>query len=368
MTPVCAFRFNNQWHWGTQPKATLCLSIEQLANLDSLMKKHQAQWACGVLPYEANFAAYNLPPSQPNHIIVMLFDQLETAEQLPSDNSHFALTSPFANEQSQADYLSRFNRVINYLKAGDCYQVNLAMRFNARFTGSTYSAWLRLLAKHPAPHACYFQTDGRHLFSVSPESFLEIDKSLVRTAPIKGSQPRGQTPEEDQALGNQLLNSSKDRAENLMIVDLLRNDLGAICEAGSIAANPLFELQRFSNVQHLVSTVTGKLRQNITPIEALISCFPGGSITGAPKKRAMEIINELEPSPRHAYCGSFFALNNQQQLYANILIRSFQATPDGELSCHGGGGITIASEGLAEYDECHFKVNNLMASLESTHS
>lgn len=367
MTPVCAFRQHNQWHWGTQPIATLSLDVNQLPHLDALLHQHKAQWACGVLPYEAGLAAHGILETKVPPVTVMLFDRLESGQQLPATNATFTLTQPFVCEQSADDYLARFNRVTDYLKAGDCYQVNLALRFSATFSGNTYAAWQRLLAQHPAPHACYFSHNQGSVFSVSPERFLSIEQQQVRTDPIKGSQPRGGTPHEDKQLAKQLLNSSKDRAENLMIVDLLRNDLGAICQTGTVKAHPLFELQQFSNVQHLVSTITGQLKTELSPLQALVHCFPGGSITGAPKKRAMEIIHELEPAPRHAYCGSFFALHRQQELHANILIRTFQTQPDGTLVCHGGGGITIASDGLAEYNECHFKVQRLMSSLLPTH-
>jgi para-aminobenzoate synthetase component 1 len=252
--------------------------------------------------------------------------------------------------------------VQNYLFAGDCYQINLAMAFNSRFHGSTYAGWHQLVSRHPAPHACYLSSSTGHVMSASPERFLSIENGNILTSPIKGSQPRGKTPEEDARLGRLLSNSKKDRAENLMIVDLLRNDLGAICETGSVVAEPLFELERFSNVQHLVSHIRGKLLPDMTPVEALISCFPGGSITGAPKRRAMEIIHELEPAARGAYCGSFFTLDDNGKLDANILIRTFQTQND-RLQIHGGSGITAASTCDNEYDECLFKVEKLMEAL-----
>src|SRR5690606_32351798 len=206
----------------------------------------------------------------------------------------FRLTTPFAPDWSRAGYLAALERIQAYLRAGDCYQVNLAQRFSSRFTGHPWNAWRALVAAHPAPHACYFDYGEGAVFGVSPERFLSVRGRTVVTEPIKGSQPRGRTPEEDDFLGDLLLRSDKDRAENLMIVGLLRNDLGQLCEPGSIEAEPLFQLRRFSNVQHLVSTVRGTLRTGISPLEALLACFPGGPITGAPKRRAMEIIRDLE--------------------------------------------------------------------------
>ena len=184
------------------------------------------------------------------------------------------------------------------------------------------------------------------------------------TEPIKGSRPRGATEVEDRALGRALLRHPKDRAENLMIVDLLRNDLGRFCDAGSIQADPLFELRRFSNVQHLVSTVRGRLRDGVAPLAALIRAFPGGSITGAPKKRAMQIIQELEPAPRGAYCGSLFWQDDQGRFDSNILIRTLQTDGD-RLHCHGGGGIVFDSDPDEEYAESWFKVRKLMRSVNS---
>jgi len=275
----------------------------------------------------------------------------------------FSLKGEFKAEQSREDYIRSLALIKDYLAAGDCYQVNLAQRFSAHFHGDPLTAWLALQEAHPAPHSCYFDAGDSQIFGVSPERFLSIRNRQVMSEPIKGSRPRGNTPEEDQVFGDELLSNPKDRAENLMIVDLLRNDLGACCEAGSIKADPLFELRRFSNVQHLVSTVTGILRRDLSPLDDLLGAFPGGSITGAPKKRAMEIIAELEPAPRGAYCGSFFWMDNKGNLDSNILIRTLQ-TEGNKLYCHGGGGIVFDSVPEAEYEESCFKVAKLMGALE----
>lgn len=275
----------------------------------------------------------------------------------------FHLLSDFTSNLPHSDYLHAIARIHHYLRAGDCYQVNFARRFSARFSGDPFSAWLRLNQQHPAPHSSFFRlANGDCVFGVSPERFLHIRDGVVITEPIKGSRQRGDTPQQDQQIGEELLNNPKDRAENLMIVDLLRNDLGKVCQAGSVKADPLFELRRFSNVQHLVSTITGTLRPDVHPLDALLSCFPGGSITGAPKKRAMEIINELEPVPRGFYCGSQFVLDSDGNLDSNILIRTFQ-THGEQIICHGGGGIVIDSDAEQEYQESLFKVEKLMAAL-----
>ena len=333
-------------------------------------------FAAGVLPYEAGAWLRGVNRSCTvkgrglhNHSVMPAVIHLYKTHPKPFRGSSaaptggFILGGAFRAEQHREEYLHSLARIKDYLSAGDCYQVNLAQRFSSHFEGDPLTAWLALKEAHPAPHSCYFDTGDSQIFGVSPERFLSIRDRRVVTEPIKGSRPRGNSPEEDQAFGDELLSNPKDRAENLMIVDLLRNDLGACCEPGSIQAYPLFELRRFSNVQHLVSTVTGTLRRDLSPLDALLGAFPGGSITGAPKKRAMEIIAELEPSPRGAYCGSFFWMDNQGNLDSNILIRTLQTEGD-RLYCHGGGGIVFDSVPEAEYEESRFKVAKLMGALE----
>lgn len=333
------------------------------------------RFATGVIPYETGMGLRGVEPASSGlsammPMVVHLYKEAPvpfrgrtTAPTDTASQSRFSLASAFLPQQSRSEYLRSLARIKDYLAAGDCYQVNLAQRFSARFSGDPLAAWLALQQAHPAPHGCYFDAEDYQVFGVSPERFLSISGRRVVTEPIKGSRPRGATPAEDDALADDLLSNPKDRAENLMIVDLLRNDLGACCEAGSITAEPLFELRRFSNVQHLVSTVSGRLREDLTPLEALLGAFPGGSITGAPKKRAMEIIAELEPVPRGAYCGSFFWMDDQGNLDSNILIRTLQTDGD-RLYCHGGGGIVFDSEPEAEYEESRFKVEKLMGALE----
>ncbi len=272
----------------------------------------------------------------------------------------WSLDGAFSATLGAEDYRDQIRRIRDYLHAGDCYQVNLAQRLDTRYTGDPLAGWLRLTQAHPAPFAGYLEWDGGALLSASPERFLSIREGQVITEPIKGTRPRGRTEEEDQQLAGDLLRSAKDHAENLMIVDLLRNDLGRICRPGSIAVPELAALYRYSNVQHLVSRVTGELRAGVRPLDALLACFPGGSITGAPKRRAMEIIAELEPVPRGFYCGSMFWQTDDGDFDSNILIRTLQAGADGSLSCHGGGGIVVDSDPRAEYEETLFKVRALM--------
>lgn len=320
-------------------------------------------FACGLLPYDAGLALHGVADTDAE-AIVHLFTQPPRPYR-PDSSSDFRLTLPFQAQQSSDQYRHALTRIHAYLSAGDCYQVNYAQRFRANWRGDPLAAFDRLLTAHPAPHACFFRDRDNVVFGVSPERFLRIKEGVVRTEPIKGSRPRGRDATEDRALGEALCRHPKDRAENLMIVDLLRNDLGEFCAAGSISVDPLFELRRFSNVQHLVSTVTGTLRPGVSPLAALLSAFPGGSITGAPKRRAMQIIQELEPHPRGAYCGSLFWQDDKGRFDSNILIRTLQTDGDA-LYCHGGGGIVYDSDPNEEYEESWFKVRKLMEALGPT--
>lgn len=319
-------------------------------------------FACGLIPYDAGLSLHGISGAD-GEAVVHLFREAPRPYR-PDPNRRFRLSGAFQAEQSPERYRRALARILDYLVAGDVYQVNYAQRFQARWAGDALAGFDRLLAAHPAPHAGFFRNGDEAIFGVSPERFLSIDNGVVRTEPIKGSRPRGASEEEDKALGEALRRHPKDRAENLMIVDLLRNDLGEFCQAGSIRVDPLFELRRFSNVQHLVSTITGTLRPGVAPLAALLSAFPGGSITGAPKKRAMEIIQELEPAPRGAYCGSLFWQDHQGRFDSNILIRTLQTDGD-RLYCHGGGGIIHDSDPDEEYEESWFKVRKLMESINS---
>ncbi|MED5238226.1 MAG: anthranilate synthase component I family protein [Pseudomonadota bacterium] len=362
MNPSCVFLLEGQLVALPTPLQTLTLTAPEKASaLIQEVNRRLATdcaFAAGLIPYEFN-SGNNASP-----LVIHLYPSRPVPLPTAFQAGTFELGAAFQAQVSKTDYLASLARIKAYLAAGDCYQVNLAQRFATTFTGSPLTAWLNLQADHPAPHSCYFDSGASTVFGVSPERFLSIQGRKVVTEPIKGSRPRSLSPAEDKALGDELLANPKDRAENLMIVDLLRNDLGAVCTPGSVTAAPLFELRKFSNVQHLVSTIQGELRSDVSSLEALLQAFPGGSITGAPKKRAMEIIAELEPAPRGAYCGSFFWMDNQGNLDSNILIRTLQ-TEGNNLYCHGGGGIVFDSDPEAEYEESRFKVEKLMGALES---
>ena len=278
----------------------------------------------------------------------------------------FSLCEPFAAEQGKAQYAEAFARVQDYIHAGDCYQINLAQRFSSRYQGDPLSAYCALRERSPTPFSAYLEMAGGTLLSLSPERFIEVQNGRVETRPIKGTRPRGSSPQQDQALAEELQRCEKDRAENLMIVDLLRNDLGRSCEPGSIRVPELFSLESYPNVHHLVSSITGRLRSDSDAIDLLMRAFPGGSITGAPKIRAMQIIEELEPVRRSLYCGSVGYLGCEGQMDFNIAIRSL-VCHEGSIYCWGGGGVVADSELDAEYQETLTKVGNLLDALQPGH-
>ena len=253
---------------------------------------------------------------------------------------------------TRAGYCAAVERVKDYIAAGDAYQVNISQRFTAPTETDPWGIYLRLRRRNPAPYAAYLNPGGFQVVSSSPECFLTLDPvtRLVETRPIKGTRPRGADPAEDQRLASELVHSEKDLAENVMIVDLERNDLGRVCEFGSVAVPELACVESYPTVHHLVSTVTGILRRECDPVDLLMACFPGGSITGAPKIRAMEIIDEIEPVRRGVYTGSIGCLGFDGSVNLNIAIRT-AVIKDGACHFHVGGGIVADSDPEMEYQE-----------------
>lgn len=255
-------------------------------------------------------------------------------------------------------------RVVEYIRAGDCFQVNLAQRLLAPLTISPLELYGKLRKRNPAPFAGYFDLGDFAVASASPERFLKLSADgHVETRPIKGTRPRGRTADDDEANRRELLASAKDRAENVMIVDLMRNDLGRVCEYGSVCVSKLCELESYRTVHHLVSEVVGKLRPGMTAIDLLRAAFPGGSVTGAPKVRAMEIIAELEPTARGPYCGSLGYIGFDGSMDTNILIRTF-TLGRGWAQFPVGGGIVADSDPAGEYEETLHKAAGLLRALE----
>ncbi len=281
----------------------------------------------------------------------------------PSHNTPFKLLAEFTPTQSYADYQKAFQAIQNYILAGDCYEVNLTQRFSAPFQGDSWTAFKHLRTISKAPYSAYLAHPDFAILSHSPEHFISLQDGRIATNPIKGTRPRGSSPEEDAAIARELQHCHKDRAENLMIVDLLRNDLGKVCKTGSVKVPRLFALESYANVHHLVSTVHGELADGLNAFDLLSSSFPGGSITGAPKIRAMEIIRELEPVARTVYCGSIGYISSNGNMDTSITIRTILAK-DGELHCWGGGAIVADSDCEDEYQESITKVSNLMTALQ----
>jgi para-aminobenzoate synthetase component 1 len=262
-----------------------------------------------------------------------------------------------------AGYRAAFERAHAYLRAGDCYQVNLAQRFEVPASGDPWVAFRRLRAINPAPFAAYLNVPGVQVLSVSPERFLRAEADgHVETCPIKGTRPRNSDATADTALADALATSPKDRAENVMIVDLLRNDLGRVCATGSVRVPRLCEIESFPTVHHLVSTVTGELAPEHDALDLLRACFPGGSITGAPKIRAMEIIEELEPHRRGVYCGAIGYVGFDGAMDTNIAIRTLVHSNE-RARFWAGGGIVIDSEAESEYQETFDKAAAMLALL-----
>lgn len=251
---------------------------------------------------------------------------------------------------------------IEYVHAGDCFQVNLAQRLLAPLKEHPLVLYARLRQVNPAPFAGYFDIGQFVVASASPERFLQLKDGAVSTRPIKGTRPRGSTLEQDLQRAAELLSSLKDRAENVMIVDLLRNDLGRVCSFGSIRVESLCRLESYRAVHHLVSEVVGRLAQGRGALDLLRAAFPGGSVTGAPKVRAMEIIAELEPVARGPYCGSLGYIGFDGAMDTSILIRTFTAG-GGWLQFPVGGGIVADSEPNAEYAETLTKAEGLFRAL-----
>lgn len=275
----------------------------------------------------------------------------------------FMLTAPFRQNQLFGEYEKAFHQVQHYINAGDCYQVNIAMKYQGAFTGSPFAAYTQLRQAVPSPHMVYLNLGDTQLLSMSPERFIAAQQSRVETRPIKGTAARSNNPLEDQLAANTLIQSTKNRAENLMIVDLLRNDLGKHCIAGSIKVDALFNLETYNNVHHLVSNISGIMKDDSSIWDVFFDSFPGGSITGAPKIRACQIINELETFPRQIYCGSIFYASNNGHFDSNIAIRTLLCTQN-TITAWAGGGIVKDSTAQEEYDECQNKIRSLLNALE----
>ncbi|BBT95264.1 aminodeoxychorismate synthase, component I [Aeromonas veronii] len=276
----------------------------------------------------------------------------------------FALQGSWQSNMSRAEYGEKFARIQEYLAAGDCYQINLTQRFSAPYQGDEWQAYCLLATANKAPFSAFIRLPESALLSLSPERFLLLDGRHIETKPIKGTRPRHPDPTIDRQVALELAQADKDRSENLMIVDLLRNDIGRVSRPGSVSVPHLFAVESFPAVHHLVSTIHGELDARWQGVDLLRACFPGGSITGAPKIRAMEIIEELEPQRRNAYCGSIGYLSQHGRMDTSICIRTLIAEA-GHLHCWAGGGIIADSDADSEYQETYDKVARILPPLSA---
>jgi para-aminobenzoate synthetase component 1 len=296
------------------------------------------------------------------------FDEWErilelVARRAPPPAEAFEVLSGIAASFDRAAYGVAFARVKEHIRGGDCYQINLTQRFEAAVRGHPWHAYRKLRAMNPAPFSAYLGLATGAVLSSSPERFLRVSRGRVETKPIKGTRPRAADPLLDRRLAEELRTSNKDRAENVMIVDLLRNDLGKSCEPGSVHVSKLFEIESFASVHQLVSTVEGTLASGRDALDLLRGAFPGGSITGAPKVKAMEIIERLEPQRRSIYCGSIGYVGYDGAMDLNIAIRTL-LQHEGRIYAWAGGGVVADSEVDAEYQESLDKAAALLAVLD----
>lgn len=276
-----------------------------------------------------------------------------------ADQAVFHVQGEIRGNMSKQQYAVAFDKIQRYIYDGDCYQVNLSQCFSVPVKGDPWVAYQALRKSNPAPYAAYLNTPSAQILSCSPELFLQVHGNVVKTKPIKGTAPRGADQEEDEQLIQQLIRSHKNRAENLMIVDLLRNDLGKGCKFGTIQVPELFKVESFATVHHLVSSITGMMADGMDAISLLRSCFPGGSITGAPKHRAMEIIDELEPFPRRIYTGGIGWIDFNGDMDVAMAIRT-AVCRDRNMYLNVGGGIVADSDPEEEYMETLLKAEDFL--------
>jgi aminodeoxychorismate synthase component I len=275
-------------------------------------------------------------------------ERIEAAEPFGVEDASHA--GEVRSNMTRAQYEAAVQRALDYIHQGDIYQVNLAQRLTAPLASTAWNFYNRLLESSPAPFAAYIDAGDFQLASSSPERFLRLSGAHIQTRPIKGTRPRDPDPTRDAQLTYELQTSAKEMSELVMITDLLRNDLGRVCEFGSVYVPELVRLERYPQVQHLVSTVEGRLRADVTHLRALAQCFPGGSITGAPKIRAMQIIDELETVTRGPYTGALGYLGFNRESQFSILIRT-AVLKDGHAHFHAGAGIVADSNPVLEYEE-----------------
>jgi len=329
----------------------------------ALRKLEQAQaeghWLAGAASYELGYMFSNklhvlMPANRDVPLLQFgVFEAPQVGKQIAGDEATLSTPVPV---WSLTDYTAAFDRVKNYIGAGDIYQANLTFPLHCKRTGSLDALYAALQAKQSVPHGALVDLGGPALLSRSPELFFRIDAERnIKARPMKGTAPRGATPEEDAALVTWLKTSEKNRAENLMIVDLLRNDMSRISEIGSVKVPRLFAIETYATLHQMTSSIRSTLREGTTLTDIFAALFPCGSITGAPKIRAMQIIHELESAPRGAYCGAIGWIAPNGAMSFNVAIRTLTCFENGDVRLNVGGGVVYDSDAAGEYEEALLK-------------
>ncbi len=332
-----------------------------LAELDRAVCR--GYYVAGYLAYEAGYAFEGWPPHQTPGSPLAWFGVYDGCQELvPADieprltlpeHTHVAIDEP-AFSLERADYARCIRQIKDYIREGDVYQINFTGSFSFTFEGAPFDLYRLLRRRQMVSYGAVIVHDSGSILSYSPELFFEIDDRRLITRPMKGTAGRGRTRQEDESLGDWLVKDEKNRAENVMIVDLLRNDLSRVCEMGSVQVPALYALETYETLFQMTSTVTGRLKKEVSSRALFEALFPGGSITGAPKLRAMEIIEELEGRPRGVYCGSIGFISPYKRAVFNIAIRTLELKQNtGAMGV--GSGIVWDSDPDAEYEECILK-------------
>ena len=344
----------------TQPDMILEGEASEWHRIESALEARKRPESCFEMPNGAAIGYFRFDGS----FRFGFYDQLEIGNSKEFSPEEPSPDTPlpslgFKSDMGRDDYVRIVGRAKEYIAAGDIYQVCLAHRFSAKFAGDPWPLYLALRRASPAPHAAYMSLGNEIILSSSPECFLKMSGRKISTRPIKGTRPRRNENTADEKEALELRSSPKEIAELIMITDLERNDLGSVCEYGTVMAPRLVELERYAQVFHLVSTVEGTLREEVSHVAAVAACFPGGSISGAPKKRALEIIQELEPTPRGLFTGAigYFGYNGESQF--NIAIRTL-VIRDGMAEFHVGAGITADSDPEREWEETLHKAAGIL--------
>jgi len=328
------------------------------------------QWALITDHQEKTSMLYNfgLDSTEWDKLQTFVLTKLNAAQETPSttnnSKSETKLKARFKSNLSYQNYQQSFDKIQNYIKAGDCYQVNFSQSFNSQFRGNPFGLYRELAIKNNSPFSAYLNFGQQQILSLSPERFIQSNNKNISTQPIKGTLPRDPDPIKDALLAEELINSEKDRAENLMIVDLLRNDLSKTAKKGSVKVTELFGHYKFESVHHLISTIESKLDDQFDNFDLLATTLPGGSITGAPKIRAMQIIDELESNNRGIYCGIIGYIDFKGNMDTNICIRTLVTEQD-QIYCWAGGGQVADSQLDLEYQETFDKLNKIIPVLHS---